>query len=127
MSFELYPTALGKAILAYQPAEKLKDYLDRTELIPYTKNTITIRKDLEKELEKTRARGYSVDHEEHKQGLHALGVPIFDYTNHVIASVSVLIPASISEKEIGEIGREVRQSALNISKKLGNQHLFEGI
>ncbi len=125
MSFELYPTALGKAILAYLPQKELKDYLDKTEFIPYTEKTISNREELKKELERTKKRGYSIDNEEHRKGLHAMGVPIFDYTNHVIGAISVLIPASISQEETTELYTDLHQAALDISHKLGNRHLFE--
>jgi len=125
MSFELYPTALGKAILAFLPPEELEDYLNRAELIPYTKNTITDREKLVKELEKTRKRFYSIDNEEHKIGLRALGVPIFDYTNTVIGSISVMLSLTMADREVKQIFQKVHKTALAISKKLGNRHLFE--
>lgn len=125
MSFELYPTALGKAILAFLSEEELEDYLKRTELVPYTRNTITERDALIEELKRTQSRGYSIDNEEHKLGLSALGVPIFDYTEKVIGSISVMIPLNMNEQEIKPLFVRAHEAALDISEKLGNRNLFD--
>lgn len=126
MSFELYPTALGKAILAFLPKEDLEEYLERTELIPYTENTITSKEKLREELSITKVRRYALDMlGEHRLGLHAIGVPIFDYTNHVIGSISIPFFGNMKEAEINRLFGIVHESALEISKILGNQHLFQ--
>ena len=126
MSFELYPTALGKAILAFLSNEELLEYLHKTELIPYTKNTITDKASLIEELDRTRSRGYSIDMEEHRLGLRALGVPIFDYTDKVIGALSLMPTVNMDDKEeIEHILQRVHKASLDISKKLGNRHSFE--
>lgn len=51
ISFDLYATTLGKAILAFIDKEELNEYLFRIELLPYTQNTITKVKVLLDELE----------------------------------------------------------------------------
>ncbi|ADK82750.1 IclR family transcriptional regulator [Sediminispirochaeta smaragdinae] len=120
MSFDLYPTALGKVLLAYLSEEMFADYVDRISLVPYTEKTITDRKALEHELSETRRRGYSIDNEEHRQGLHAVGVPVFDHTDEVVASISTMIPSSISEKQLEDTVQSMRTVAREISQTLGN-------
>lgn len=125
MSFELYPTALGKAILSYISEQELQDYLYRTDFIPYTEKTITDKASLVEELTRIRERGYSVDNEEHRVGLRALGVPIFDYTQKVIGAISILLTADDGNQQIQHNLEKVREAAANISKKLGKRHLLE--
>lgn len=127
MSFELYPTALGKAILAYLPDNVLREYLNRTELIPYTEYTVTSKKQLLDELKSTRKRGYALDITgEHKIGLYAIAVPVFTYSDKVIGSISVPIKQDIEEKHLTELFAALDLSAKEISRILGNQHLFNG-
>ena len=59
--------------------------------------------------------------------MHAIGVPIFDYTNYVIGSISIPLLGNMNEAEINRLFGIVHDSALEISKILGNQPLFHGI
>lgn len=120
MSFDLYATALGKAILAYMSREEIADYLSRIELIPYTRNTIVKRGELLRELEKIRKNGYSVDNEEHRLDLRAMGVPIFDYSNRPIASISILLPYSADQNAILSFFKQMQPAAEELSRKLGH-------
>ena len=52
-----YCSALGKAMLAHLKPEELNAYLDRTQLVPYTSETIVDKKVLLKDLEETRQEG----------------------------------------------------------------------
>ncbi|MFW5642941.1 MAG: IclR family transcriptional regulator [Alkalispirochaeta sp.] len=122
MSFDLYPTALGKAILAFLPEADRAEYLARVDLLPYTDHTITDRKRLETELTTTRARGYSLDMQEHKTGLHAIGVPVFDHTEHVIASISTVVPPGVPEEYLEAIAAHLKETARETSSTLGRIH-----
>jgi DNA-binding IclR family transcriptional regulator len=122
MSFDLYPTALGKAILAFVPDSDRKEYLDRVDLLPYTDHTITDRTRLEAELAETRDRGYSLDMQEHKTGLHAIGVPVFDHTDHVIASISTVVPPGVPVEHLEAIAASLKETARETSNTLGRIH-----
>jgi IclR family KDG regulon transcriptional repressor len=120
MSFDLYATALRKAILAFLSREEIESYLSRIELIPYTRNTIVDKGDLLRELEKIRKNGYSVDNAEHRLDLRAIGVPIFDYSNQVIASISILPPYSADQSAIVRLFEKIRPAVAGLSEKLGH-------
>lgn len=119
MSFDLYATALGKAILAFQGAEQIKDYLSRVELIPYTKNTIIDPKQLLKELGKIKSQRYSIDNEEHRLGLKAIGVPVFDYTDLAIGAISSPLLPFHTQVEIKMLAKALGAAAKEISGKMG--------
>ena len=119
MSFDLYATALGKAMLAFLSNEELEEYFNRIELIPYTKNTITDKNALLKELAKTRLRKYSFDNGEHRLGLKAIGVPIFDYTNVSIGAVSSAVLPFHKVDDIKILAKALQVAAQSISEKLG--------
>jgi hypothetical protein len=59
----------------------------------FTKNTITDKKDLLKELKTIFTRGYSVDNIEHEQGFRCVGAPIRNYEGQVFAAISVKWPS----------------------------------
>ena len=91
----LHWTALGKAILAHLPAERVDEIVDRHGLPKQTPNTITDREHLDTELETIREQGYSVEDEERREGVVAIAVPIQDKSDPLTAhAVSISGPKS---------------------------------
>lgn len=90
---ELYHTAVGKAILAFMPAERRDRLIDEIELEALTPNTITDRQRLRDELEEIREDGIAYNHEESIQGLVGVGAPIRDQNGTVYGAISVIGPA----------------------------------
>ena len=116
----LYCTALGKALLAFLEQGELEAYLDQAELKPYTSNTITKKDQLLKELQETRQRGYSINREEHLFGRTAVGAPIFERNERLIASICVVgTPSQILGKNMENLAEEIKQTALEISRHMG--------
>lgn len=117
----LYCTAVGKAILANFSEQRLEKYLENNKLKKYTENTITDKNVLKKELKKIKEQGYSIDQNEHEEGINCVAAPIKDHNGTVTASISISGPASrINDKNINELAQEVKKSANEISEKLGN-------
>jgi DNA-binding IclR family transcriptional regulator len=86
-------TALGKAILAYLPEERVQQIIDTHGLPRANEHTIENSEALFDELARTRERGYSVEDQDRRQGVLTVGAPIFDRaSNEVIASISVSGP-----------------------------------
>ncbi len=86
-------TALGKAMLARMPRARAERIIDQHGLPEGTPNTITDRDYLIDELEQTRERGYSIEDEERREGIKALGVPIVERGNEtVVGAVSISGP-----------------------------------
>jgi DNA-binding IclR family transcriptional regulator len=71
-----YCASLGKAILAYLPADELKSYFKQVPLTRRTKHTITDEAELRKELAEVRKKGYALDREEHIPGLFCIASTI---------------------------------------------------
>lgn len=119
MSFDLYATALGKALLAYLPKDQVDVYLAKTPLEPYTPHTLIDKDALLADLETTRQRGYARDSEEHKQGLHAIGVPVMDHASNVIAAISTPLASSVSDVEVKSMVAVMKDYSKKISRTLG--------
>lgn len=91
--FYLHASALGKAILAFLPPEKLDAIIEKWGLPAFTDTTITDREELLEELETVREEGIAYNRGEHLPGIHAIGAPIMDTdAEEVRGSVSVLGP-----------------------------------
>ncbi len=116
----LYCTAVGKAIMAELTEDQIKDIIRLKGLQRLTALTITNEKDLFLDLEETRTRGFSIDNMEHEDHLVCVGAPIKNAAGEIFASLSVSGPSNrMSEARINEIGNLVRNSAGEISRKLG--------
>jgi DNA-binding IclR family transcriptional regulator len=118
----IYCTALGKAILANMPEAEIKAYLDETDLIAYTPNTITDRQVLEKDLAQTRERGYSISRREILLHQVGLGAPVLNAAGGVIASVSVRLNAEDLETYlVTTSANHLMRTAHQISMDIGYQ------
>ena len=119
-SVPLYCTAVGKAIMAYLPPDKVNSLIKEKGLKKYADNTITNKDDLIKGLEKIRKRGYAIDNIEHEVGVRCVAGPIRDYTGKVIASMSVSGPAfRINENNTPNIAKKVKEYCDCISEEMG--------
>ena len=98
----LHCTALGKAFLSFGQAQL-------PELQPaYTPHTLTSRRALTEELERTRARGYSIDDEEFAPGIRCVARPIYDADGTMIAAIGVSGPSvRVTDARLHELGRIV--------------------
>lgn len=90
----LHCTASGKLLLAVMEPARRHRMLELIELTPDTPNSITDARRLERELEATARRGYSLDREEFMVGLSAIAVPVRDRRNAVQAALACHGPTS---------------------------------
>jgi DNA-binding IclR family transcriptional regulator len=115
-----YCTGLGKAVLAFLPAQEFDDYLGAVTLSALTPKTITDPQALRAEIEQIRECGYAVDNEELSLGLRCVGVPIFDYTGRPAYAMSVSAPAlRMSDEKIETIQTKLRSLCRQISRQIG--------
>lgn len=115
-----YCTGIGKALLAHLPETQLGDLLAANTLDKVGPNCITFYTELESELEQIRSRGFSIDDEEFSAHIRAVGAPIWNHRNRVIAGIAVAGPASrLSLDRLRELSSLVVRAADNISRRLG--------
>ena len=116
----LHCTALGKVLLAYMSEEERKKILEEKELPRLTKNTITDKGELEKELDKIREQDFALDREENEKDVRCIGAPIRNYKGKVIAAISISIPIFRIDKNVENNLKEALIKTTNkISKRLG--------
>ena len=121
LGMRLYPhcTALGKVLLAYRPEADVKRIIKTNGLPRFTPNTITDEGELEQTLTQIRKQGYAYDLEEILPDLCCVGAPIYNYTGHVIAAISMSIPAYRFQRSQTEFRKAVVQVGKVISARLG--------
>ncbi|WP_290815067.1 IclR family transcriptional regulator [Halovivax sp.] len=109
-------TALGKAMLADLSDERVHEIVDEHGLPEATGRTVTDREALLDELETVRERGYSVEDEERREGIKAIGVPIRTAeTDGDVAAVSISGPKSRIDRDFEEPNLvDTIQSSVNV-------------
>jgi DNA-binding IclR family transcriptional regulator len=111
-------TSTGKALLAWMPSEALD--LAFQHVKRYTPLTLTRRKDIERDLEETRARGYAINRGEFRVGITGIAVPIRDRTGTVVASIGVWgAEKAILGPRQAELAQLATAAARDISQSLG--------
>lgn len=95
----LHCTAVGKVLLAYQPAEFVNRVLEAG-LTAYTPKTITKREAVLAMLSEVRAREHAVDDEESEGGLRAIAAPVRNHNGAVIAAVGLAAPVQRMNKKV---------------------------
>lgn len=111
-------TSTGKAMLAWLPSESLD--LAFHHVKRYTPLTLTRRKDIEKDLEETRARGYSINRGEFRAGVCGVAAPVRDRTGGVVAAIGVWGPErNIIGPRREELAQMTIAAARDVSRELG--------
>lgn len=120
-------TALGKAILAGLPWPDVESVLKMRPMQQLTAHTIVDMAHFRDELSTTALRGYSVDDEEHGQGILCIGAPIRDQSGAVVAAISVSGPKfRVIDAGVDFVAGLVVGMAAKGSQQLGDSLSFDG-
>jgi len=108
----LHTCALGKAILASLPEQRVDEIIDNHGLPAKTSNTVTDPNELKRGLEQMREQGIAFDGEERAEGICCVAAPIQSTEGDLLGAVSVSGPFSRVkgdrlEEEIPELVQEV--------------------
>jgi len=107
-------------LLAYLSAEERKKILEGEVLPRFTENTITDKRELEKELSKVREQGFALDREENEKDVRCVAAPIRNYQGEVIAAISISSPIFRLDKNVQNSLKEALiETSEKISKRLG--------
>jgi len=116
----LHCTSLGKVLLAYLSAEERKKILGEKVLPRLTENTITDKRELEKELGKVREQDFALDREENEKDVCCVAAPIRNYQGEVIAALSISSPIfRIDKNAQNDLKKVLIETSKKISKRLG--------
>lgn len=116
-------TALGKALLAFLPAEHREELLPLLTFERATPRTIPNLARLQKELVRVVQQGYAIDDQETDMGARCVAAPILDESGRVAAAISVSGPITrMSRDRIHAYALATKKAARAISAQLGHSH-----
>ena len=115
----LHAGAAARSLLAYLPESEFEAYLEQGALEAFTDQTRTDGETLRRDRDQIRRAGYAVSIDEVDVGVAAVGAPIFDARNRVIAVVSVAnMTARWAPADIEARGRALREAAVRIRRQV---------
>lgn len=108
----LHCTALGKAMLAFMPEQRVQEIVEQHGLEQRTPNTITDYGALQDELEQIREQKYAIDDEELANGMRCIAAPIIN-DEVLIGSIGIFGPVSrfTDDRLTSDLTDQVRQAA----------------
>ncbi|AXQ95148.1 IclR family transcriptional regulator [Cereibacter azotoformans] len=116
----MHATAVGKALLAWYPEERVQAILEREGLGKFTSLTITSASTLMRDLSRTRDRGYAVDDQESAEGIRAVAAPVFNSLGEPVAAISLAGPAfRVSLSDSNRFGALVKDAADEVTEATG--------
>jgi IclR family KDG regulon transcriptional repressor len=95
----LHCTAIGKVLLAFQPADFIRETIERG-LTRFTHKTVTRGEAVLELLEEVRDRDHAIDDEESEAGLRAVAAPVRNHNGMVIAALGVAAPVQRMNKKV---------------------------
>lgn len=91
--YPLHAGASSRALLAFQPRERIEAYLALPEFDRLTSGTIVDREALRADLDEVRRQGWAMSLAERKEGAASVAAPVRDQEGRAVAVVSVCGPA----------------------------------
>ncbi|CEJ14589.1 Acetate operon repressor [bacterium YEK0313] len=116
----LHATAMGKVLLAELPDEEIKQKLALYFDTKFSASLMREPGSLIEEIEVVRRRGYAISDDEAFRGVVSVGTPIRDFSQKVVAAISVSKPkALLKERELDHIIATALDASDRISRNLG--------
>jgi len=113
-------TALGKIILASLRPDQLKRFLERVELKPSTKKSITEPAALLREIVEIRRNAVAVDDGEFNPEVRCVAVPVYNFTGDVVGALGISGPVwRMSDQVLQSRAKAVRAAAGRLSAEFG--------
>jgi DNA-binding IclR family transcriptional regulator len=109
-----------RVLLASLRLEELDSYLAHAPFPQLTPHTLTSKDEILADVELTRERGYALSMEDVTIGVAALGVPVLDVSNEVVAAISVSgLRHHFEDEQSGLLLELLRTCAARVSAALG--------
>ena len=118
-----YCTALGKAILAFLPDERVERIIEETDFAQMGPNTRTDPEALRKDLARIRVLGIAVNDEELAYGLRSIAAPINSHSGEVLAALNLAVHRTMASMDelIARYGPPLLGTAREISLRMGHR------
>ena len=116
----IHSTAIGRAVAAFLPEDKLQDLIKNCQFTQFTRKTILDEQTLRKNLHLVKQNGYAIDNEEGHEGVICIGAPIFNKNNMPFAAISISMPkVRVKKSTLHNIVHELQKITIQLSLELG--------
>jgi len=117
-------TALGKIILAALRPDQLKRFLERVELKPSTKKSITEPSILLREIAVVRRNAIAIDDGEFNPEVRCVAVPVYNFTGDVVGALGISGPIwRMTDQVLQSRAKLVQAAAARLSADFGARDL----
>lgn len=110
-----HATAYGKVLLAALPARRRREYLAGAGMPRLTERTTVRLRDLDRELEQVRHRGWAQDVEEFQPGLACVSAPVIRPDERVTAAIAFSVPLADFADRGPALHRHATEAATRLS------------
>ncbi|WP_126428590.1 IclR family transcriptional regulator [Brevibacillus marinus] len=115
----LYSAACPRVLLAFLPDREREDLLQKFTYNSFTSHTLTSPERIRAELVKIRENGYAISKGELHEGTIAIAAPIFNFSQRVVASLSIIgLESDFTDMKMDELIGLLKSKADAISQKL---------
>lgn len=111
----LYPTSMGRVLLAGRSAQEQEKYLERVDLRSLTSRTVTNRLELLAIIRRVAYDGYAIVDQELEMGLRSIAVPVRDGRD-VVAALNV--GTAVARVPLNELRGRILPAMLQLAQKL---------
>jgi IclR family transcriptional regulator, acetate operon repressor len=112
-------TATGKAFLAYLPDRQVQGIL-KADRRKYTEHTTTSIREIHKQLQLTRERGFAISEQEFEDSINAVAAPILDANQYPVAAMAIVGPAfRLTSERLLELGHPLRATTDALAHEIG--------
>jgi DNA-binding IclR family transcriptional regulator len=116
----LHCTALGKALLAFQPQIRLDALIDKMALETFTRRTLRDGNSLRTHLAEVRQQGVAFDDEEFSVGVRCVAAPVFRYDGSVAGAIGISGPSPrVTDDRIRDWTPFILEQARGLSLQMG--------
>jgi IclR family acetate operon transcriptional repressor len=120
----LYCTAVGKALLAFLPADARRELIGRLRFQRFTDRTVRDGAALERELAQVRTAGVAVDRGEYHEFVTCIAAPVMDVRRQPIASVGISTVTPLLDRDprrLGAVTAAVKACAGRVTAQLAGR------
>lgn len=119
MTLPVHSSAAGRVILSHRSPKEITALYPNSRLPAHHPKTITTRSELVAEIERTRERGFGIQHGETEAGISAIAAAVIDHAGRCHYAITVAIPSSrLEEADIPQIAARTVASAAEIGSLL---------
>lgn len=116
----IYASSIVLVLLAFLPQEEIEEIVNEIKFEPFTPTTISNRAELYRQMEIFRQQGYGFSTDWYSNGSVGIAAPVYDYTNKVVASLSLAAPTvRVTDENRASLIERVVTTANELSLHLG--------